>query len=259
MPTYRIEEFFSLARKKDSISGQHVNPDLYRASMELEKYPRFGSGSRGGGYIYVCEWCGQAGHTYNSNKKFCDVECKTNWLAKNRKPYYYISRNKIKGSVRRRCETCGNVFGIRHSILPKGRGIFCCPECYQKLKLLKPQWFVCNNCGTPFKALTYENSKFCCMECDKHAPKYDESGIYITYAPVLLEENKETLYNTEFNIEAIRSYKKFLKEIENKAKITKNRGVSSGNVGFDHFSGLPKLPIDLLLPIRDRLDLKYSK
>ena len=258
MPTYKLDDFFRVARRKDPDTGKPLDPVLYEASGLIVANQSIGSGSRGGGYICVCDYCGHPVHTYNAHQKYCCVDCKKQDMKKNQKEEgFYVTKNKIRGRVSRKCETCGEIFYMRHSILPKGRGVYCCPDCYQKLKILRPQWFVCNNCGAPFKALSHANSKFCCLDCQNYAPKYDERGIYITYVPKLKESTNETRYFAEFNNEAIDIYEKILLENGYNQNLAGNQGVSSGNDGYCASFVFPKLPISLLLPIQERLMAKY--
>lgn len=240
MATFDYGDFFVKARKIDPETRQPVHPDLYTASKTLKKRPLTGNGSRGGGYICVCDYCGQAFHTYTKNRKFCDTNCKARYASEHRKPAYISRMGQLHGIVTRRCECCGNTFEIKHSFLYIGRGVFCSVECYHKMRPLQAQWFVCNRCGTQFKALSDRNSKFCCNECDKLAPRYDDNDAFFNYEPILRDNESETALRCKVNNRVILEYKNEIKRIFRDS--TPNR------------KDLPKLRIASILEIESQIN-----
>lgn len=207
-----MADFFFTAKEKDPITGMPKNPELYDLAKRLEKSkPEYGIGSKLGGYICICEFCGDIVHTYNGNKKFCSQDCRAAyWTTRSRKSSFV--RGKPYGKVLKRCECCGEEFKIAHGILASGRGIFCGPECHKKLKVLKSQWFICNNCGSHFKAISSKNANFCCIECERVAPRAQSTDInpYTQYTPRFLDEEPRMEKLLELNDQILVAYKLYL-------------------------------------------------
>ena len=244
MATYLYSEFFEFSKEIDKETRQPKHPILYEAAKMLRMHPLHGNGSRGGGYICICEYCGQPTHTYVKSRRFCDAECKNRWAEENVRPAT-VKDGRVMGTVKRKCECCGKTFDIRHSYVTRGKGVFCCQECYHKLRPLKAQWFICNRCGSQFKALSFANSKFCCIECEQASPKYDDNVVYIDYNPTPLKsDDRDIEYIIEYNNEAIRAYKKQIKELYGEKSLMQRE--------------LPKIKIATLLEIQDLLDVKYG-
>ena len=244
MATYLYSEFFDIAKQLDRETREPKYPLLYEAAKMLRKHPLHGNGQRGGGYICICEYCGHASHTYSKSRRFCDMDCKNRWMEEHVKPAT-VKDGRVMGSVKRKCECCGKTFDIRHSYVTRGKGVFCCQECYHKLRPLKAQWFVCGHGGSKFKALSFANSKFCCLECEQVSPKYDDNVVYIEYKPTPLNpDDPDIEYVMEFNREAVKAYKKELKSVVGDRKVMQR--------------DLPKIKMATLLEIQARLDAKFE-
>lgn len=213
MVTFEYGDFFIKARKMDPETKEPIYPELYSASKMLKRIPLTGNGSRGGGYICVCEYCGSAFHTYVKSRKFCDHSCKAQYTIDHQQSAHITKSGQIRGIITRKCECCGETFSIKHSFLHLGKGIYCSPTCYRKMRPLQAQWFVCNRCGTHFKALTDQNAKFCCIECDKVSPRYDDNNGFINYGPITRDNTTEVALRCQLNNRVVELHKNRIKRV----------------------------------------------
>jgi len=170
MTIYQARYFFDKARKRDKKTNEYLYPDMARAAYELcgaeDSKVSHGVGKHFGGYICICDFCGHAFTTYNSTRRFCTLECKGSYFkTRRRKVTFRKSSDVPYGAITRYCECCNTPFKIDHCQVDDGRGVFCGQNCFHKFRYVKPIWFVCNQCSTPFKAITSINGLYCCVEC----------------------------------------------------------------------------------------------
>lgn len=213
MVTYLYEFFFRKAREVDPVTKKYVNPEMAKAAEEIGTRKTHGIGSKLGGYICICDYCGRAFPTYDNLRRFCDTDCRIAYGKTRYRPMSFRQNKVPCGAVTRNCECCGSKFKVLHSIVDDGRGLFCNLKCFHKFRLVKPIWFVCNHCKTKFKAITSKNALFCCDECRDAAPDYTNDRIYIEYSPIFYQGDIEAVDEVlEMNDHIIHAYLSHVKD-----------------------------------------------
>lgn len=214
MTTYPYIYFFMKAKECDPITKEPLHPDMAKAASEIGSRPSTGIGSKLGGYICICSYCNRAFPTYDNLRRFCDQDCRAAYYKTRYRPMSFRVNKVPYGVITRVCECCGSKFKVPHSIIDDGKGIFCDGKCFQKFRLVKPIWFVCNHCKTKFKAITSRNALFCCEECKTAAPDHDENRIYIEYSPIFYQGEIEAVNERlEMNDHIVHAYLQHIKDM----------------------------------------------
>jgi hypothetical protein len=196
-------EFWAKALEVDPESHKPVNKALYYAAMGIERNPLHGPGSNGGGRICVCENCGIAEWTHTKTKQFCSRKCKNEYYA-DPKTAKNNPNAKRRGKVHKTCSFCGREFSIPISRLELGQGVYCSTYCANHSRGFIPLWYICNTCGTHFKAVGDMSSRFCSKECQINANHSFADGTYLEAMPRLVTPSEDKFdHIINMNMESI--------------------------------------------------------
>jgi len=183
------DEFWEKAFEKDE-NGRFVNKPLYYSALGIDRAPLHGPGSNGGGRICVCEKCGVAEWTHTKTKRFCSRKCKNEYYADPD-----TSKNnpnaKRRGKVHKTCSFCGREFSIPVSRLELGQGVYCSTYCANHSRGFIPLWYICNTCGTHFKAVGNMLSRYCSRECTSNRDTSFADGTYLEAIPRLVTPSED--------------------------------------------------------------------
>jgi hypothetical protein len=141
--------------------------------------PKFGIGSRGGGYITECDNCGTVFFTSSLNRHFCNNECRKQY--EDRARGLTIAKNPERYDVLHRlCNVCNTQFETTGNQIKKGRGLYCSNKCKYEGIFKRKLFFwryKCIVCGRVFKySYPYH---YCSVECMKkdNTPRYNKDVI----------------------------------------------------------------------------------
>ena len=130
--------------------------------------------------ICSCDYCGKIVEKIRSQAEkykhhFCDNKCQGQWQSKEVRGKK--SSGWKGGKIKRVCEICGKEFKVIPSLLKRGGGRFCSPQCMGKWQSDEnnPRWKggelkrICEQCGKRFKIEPYRANKgqgrFCSTKC----------------------------------------------------------------------------------------------
>ncbi len=209
------KEFWKKALAKDE-KGRPVNKKLYASAACIEREPLHGPGSRGGGRICVCDNCGVAEWTHTKTKQFCSRKCKYEFLANPNTQKSNLNA-KRRARIHKNCSFCGKEFTLPASRLSEGQGIYCSTKCANRCRGFVPLWYICNTCGTHFRAVTDMGSRYCSKECAAAGVtnRQFSDGTYMEAIPRLVDMSDKVDHIINMNMESIlRSLRKKI-DIEN--------------------------------------------
>ena len=108
---------------------------------------------------YNCQICGGMFKSYNKTPKYCSSKCQGIGLT-------------IKTNIDVECKNCSKHFFVKKTILNRGKGKFCCKNCYtehsNKLNIGSIINGYCKICGKGFHFTPYliqTNKQFCSNQC----------------------------------------------------------------------------------------------
>jgi hypothetical protein len=156
----------------------------------FDRYPEWGVGSKGGGRICLCDFCGHIKYVHNPTQNFCCRKCRYDFnhsdVIPNPLPRRPSAKRRLK--VHRICGYCGERFSVNAHRVRAGGGIYCSKDCAHKATALKAIWFVCNTCGMEFRAVSDETCRFCSIECTAEKPRFTADGLYNESKPKLVDK-----------------------------------------------------------------------
>ena len=167
MPTIPYATYYRIATNlRQPISDETREYAMNLHNVESQR-PLHGRGSRGGGYVLICEGCNTMQFTMHKEQRYC-MNCAK--LLNSRR----ANSNKTEfptGKLHRRCAACGKEFEIYTSDIKRGHGIYCSTECHKTHTGYKPVLYMCEWCNRTFRTTNPFDAKFCCDEC--HSRYFD--------------------------------------------------------------------------------------
>lgn len=210
MATYHMLDFLEKSSLRDFETGEYLYPDLTLAFKKLgSKVPSYGIGSQCGGYVLICDHCGDVILTNTRERRFCSDECRSAYYMERRgKPIKLPVKSPLvfgkvpKGMVTKTCECCGRHMLVNHASVKLGRGMFCSKACRHKMNLLSSIKVKCNQCNTTFLVKTSRFAKFCSYQCALVMPQPANFHVRVV--------TPEDVRMLEFNDKAYKFYKDYI-------------------------------------------------